>query len=459
MARELGEERLGRAAAPDAARVLRTSLGHDAAALCELGGQPVVCVDATIEGVHVDLGERPASFATKAVLRTLSDLAASAATPRALLLGLRAPEEAAEPRLRALLRGVERTGQRWGLSLVGGDCTAARVRWAHRDGDGRPAEWRSPVSRSAGEPGQLLVVTGPLGGSRLGRHLRPAPRTEEGEALARAGVRAFMDVSDGLARDTARLAATSGLALELDLEVVPLHRDARRAARTSGRSALEHALNDGEDHELLALVQPRVWKRLLASGALPQARVIGRSATGSELWLLDGGSVDDGMAWVDGPMEPERLAWTEPSPEATEALGVFLGEHLPAGAVVALDGDLGAGKTTLTRGIDGLGRRGDASDASRCTTSMKKMAPLQQLRRLDGGPREGALGRWRRRVAWCRGRGGRGVGRPGHALAARTAARRSASPIAVRRCGPLGFRVLGIRPMGSELAPVGSSTS
>lgn len=56
-------------------------------------------------------------------------------------------------------------------------------------------------------------------------------------------------------------------------------------------------------------------------------------------------------------MEPERLAWTSPSPEATEALGAFLGEHLPAGAVVALDGDLGAGKTTLTRGIGrGLGR-------------------------------------------------------------------------------------------------------
>ena len=283
--------------------VLRTSLGHDAAAL-ELGGRPVVCVDATIEGVHVDLGESPASFAAKAVLRTLSDLAASAATPRALLLGLRAPEEAAEPRLRALLRGVERTGQRWGCPLVGGDCTAAPgpIGLTVTAMGVLPSGLR-PVSRSAGEPGQLLVVTGPLGGSRLGRHLRPAPRLEEGEALARAGVRAFMDVSDGLARDAARLAATSGLALELDLEVVPLHRDARRAARTSGRSALEHALNDGEDHELLALVQPRVWKRLLASGALPHARVIGRSETGSGLWLLDGGERrrwDGSGGWTHG---------------------------------------------------------------------------------------------------------------------------------------------------------------
>ena len=270
------------------AGVLRTELGHDAAAL-ELGARPVVCVDATIEGVHVETGERPAAFANKAVLRTLSDLAASAATPRALLLGLRAPEDAPEPRLQALLRGVERTGMRWGCPLVGGDCTAAPGPIGLTvTALGTLASGVRPVSRAAGEEGQLLVVTGPLGGSRLGRHLRPVPRLAEGEALARAGVRCFMDVSDGLARDAARLAATAGVGLELDLAAVPLHRDSRRAARASARSPLEHALHDGEDHELLALAPPRSWRRLEATGALPHARVIGRSVGGSGLWLLDG---------------------------------------------------------------------------------------------------------------------------------------------------------------------------
>jgi len=65
----------------------------------------------------------------------------------------------------------------------------------------------------------------------------------------------MMDVSDGLAWDLYRLARASGV--RLVLEQVPLHRDARRAARASGRSPLEHALHDGEDHELVATLPAR----------------------------------------------------------------------------------------------------------------------------------------------------------------------------------------------------------
>ena len=97
-----------------------------------------------------------------------------------------------------------------------------------------------PPSRDRVRAGDLILLTGPVGGSRLGRHLRIRPRIDEGRWLWQKGARAMTDLSDGLARDVARLADRSGVAI--DIEQVAIHRDARRAARSSGRSALEHAL-------------------------------------------------------------------------------------------------------------------------------------------------------------------------------------------------------------------------
>ncbi|MDA0947776.1 MAG: hypothetical protein O2799_04615, partial [Planctomycetota bacterium] len=112
---------------------------------------------------------------------------------------------------------------------------------------------------------------------------------EQGEAFAAAGAGALMDLSDGLARDASRLAATSGVALELDLGAIPLHRDAHRAARSSGSLPVQHALHDGEDHELLALLPERAWTRLSGRPELRGACVVGRACAGRGLWLLDAG--------------------------------------------------------------------------------------------------------------------------------------------------------------------------
>jgi thiamine-monophosphate kinase len=133
------------------------------------------------------------------------------------------------------------------------------------------------------------VLTGPVGGSLLGRHLRIEPRFAAGRALFAAGARALMDVSDGLALDLSRLARASGLGIQL--ESVPIHADARRRARASGRPALEHALGDGEDHELIAGLPPRAARALLGRG-LPDCPAAARIATvvaRPGLWLaLDG---------------------------------------------------------------------------------------------------------------------------------------------------------------------------
>jgi thiamine-monophosphate kinase len=264
----------------------RTRAPHDAAVLRRLRGKPVVCCDACIEGVHFERSTPARAAGGKAARRALSDLAATAARPRALLLALSAPRTASEARLRGLIEGVRAGARRAGAELVGGDLACQRgpvhlsvTAIGEYEGAG------TPPARSRARAGDLVLLTGPVGGSRLGRHLVFEPRFAEGRFLAAAGAHALMDVSDGLAWDLFRLARSAGVAIELELESVPLHRD---AARLPG-SALAHALHDGEDHELIACISPARWKRCAqrARARFPRLRVVGRVRAGAGLVLRD----------------------------------------------------------------------------------------------------------------------------------------------------------------------------
>jgi thiamine-monophosphate kinase len=269
------------------------SLGHDAAVLARPGGRVVTCIDATFEGVHFTPSARAREVGAKAALRALSDLAATAAEPVALLLAVVAPRRTSEVWLRAAIAGADRAAARFGAALVGGDlacvegprgltCTAIGVlRGARR-----------PPGRDRARPGELVLLTGPVGGSLLGRHLAIEPRFAEARFLFAAGASAMMDVSDGLALDLSRLAARSRV--RIDLERIPVHADARRAARRDRRSAEAHALSDGEDHELLVTIGARAWRRSerTARRRFPRLAVVGRVRAGKGLFLRrdpDGG--------------------------------------------------------------------------------------------------------------------------------------------------------------------------
>jgi len=267
------------------ARALSAGLGNDAAVLARALHRPVLCVDQVIEGVHYDKGTPARLAGRKACARALSDLAASAAAPRVVLAALRAPPSARERDLRALLRGVDGCARAHGATLVGGDSACAPGPLALAvTAVGELAAPR-PLSRAGARAGDVVVATGPFGGSRLGRHLRIVPRLAEGLWLARRGAHALMDVSDGLGIDLARLARASRV--RIDLECVPVHPDARKAARRDGRSALEHALCDGEDHELLATVPPASLARLTreAPRCCPGLSVLGRVRRGAGVWV------------------------------------------------------------------------------------------------------------------------------------------------------------------------------
>ena len=125
---------------------------------------------------------------------------------------------------------------------------------------------RGAISRAGARVGDVVAVTGPLGGSLGGRHLRPLPRVFEALALNQAArVHAMIDLSDGLSSDLSHIACESGVGAILEAAWVPIHPDALAAALHDGRDPLDHALHDGEDFELCLTLSRPDFERLARS--------------------------------------------------------------------------------------------------------------------------------------------------------------------------------------------------
>jgi len=259
-----------------------TELGiGDDAALLRIGGTAVATQDLLVEGVHfrrTTIGAR--DLGHKALAVNLSDLAAMGAEPVAALVGLCLPPDALAPdELDALYDGMESLAGRHGVTLAGGDVTAGPALVLAVAAIGRALPGVAPLRRSGGRPGDLLCVTGALGAAAAGllaleepglaagldpvraealraAHRRPEPRLAAGRALAGAGARAMMDLSDGLALDGLRLARASGVVARIDLPCLPLADGVAEVAEAAGRDAALLAVSGGEDYELLAAVPP-----------------------------------------------------------------------------------------------------------------------------------------------------------------------------------------------------------
>jgi len=242
-------------------RGLISGVEHDAA---DLGGGLVVTQDTLVEGVHFRLdwlSWRELGFRAAAV--NISDLAASAAEPDALVVTLAAPGSVEADDVYGFYEGMAEAGVR----VAGGDTTASPAVVVTVTAIGRSE--RIP-GRAGARPGDLLVVTGPLGAAgaafRSGGYIRPPIRTEEGKRLG-AAAHAMLDVSDGIAVDAGHLARRSGVRCVVELDQVPL----------APGAALDD-LGFGEDYELLAAVADPL--------GFP---VVGRIAAGEGVELLSGG--------------------------------------------------------------------------------------------------------------------------------------------------------------------------
>lgn len=265
--------------------------GDDAAVLRTGTERIVLTADSVIEGVHFAAGTPWERVGRKLVARGLSDIAAMGALPLTVLLAAGLPSGFPDGDARKVLRGAFAMARRLAVSVSGGDLATTRGRaWFTITVVGRIPRGSRPLRRSGARPGDRILVTGSFGGSILGRHLRPSPRLAEGRRLARCrGVHAAIDVSDGLSLDLARLCEASGVGAELEGSSIPIAPAARRLARRTGRSALDHALGDGEDYELLVAASSATARRLTARTPPGQARmrVIGGITAGRRLGLRD----------------------------------------------------------------------------------------------------------------------------------------------------------------------------
>jgi len=276
---------------------LTVGLGDDAAALKQsAGAQTVVTTDLLTDGVDflVD-GVAPERIGHKALGVNLSDIAAMAARPVAAFVSLVLPrcgteKDSALELAKGLYRGMMPLAEEFGVVIAGGDTNSWEGPLAISLTVIGDTTARGALTRSGGRWGDQLLVTGKLGGSILGRHFDVEPRVREALLLhEQYELTAGMDISDGLALDTARLAKASGCGAVVDLTSLPLSDAAHQLSEQGGCSAVEHALGDGEDFELVLAVSREDAERVLRDqplGDVPLTR-IGELAEQPGLWQVD----------------------------------------------------------------------------------------------------------------------------------------------------------------------------
>ena len=253
--------------------LVRLGIGDDAAVLDMAGVKGcVVTVDLLTDRVDFVLGEvDPRRIGRKALAVNLSDLAAMASRPLAVVVALALPRSGGMDLAVALYEGLLPLAEHYGVAIAGGDTNSWDGPLAISITALGKTTRRGPLRRSGARPGDRILVTGSFGGSILGRHLDFEPRVSEALLLSQQyRLHAGIDVSDGLSLDLSRLLEESGCGAVLDLQAVPVADDAHRLAErlADGSTPLDHALADGEDFELILAVPPRDAKRMLAEQPL-----------------------------------------------------------------------------------------------------------------------------------------------------------------------------------------------
>ena len=242
---------------PKPSEEVLTGIGDDCAVIRpshQRGSLELLKTDALVEGVHFAKGTPLNKVGWKALCRPISDIAAMGGSPHHALITVAAPSDWGSAEWKALYRGIGKAAQEFGVTVVGGETVRSPGPLFLSVTLTGGVTKQNLKLRSGARPGDLICVTGKLGGSfKSGRHLNFQPRVAEGRWLGgERGITAMMDLSDGLGSDLPKLATESGCSFRVAADGLPLHQGC----------TLHEGVTDGEDYELLITVTAKHWPSL-----------------------------------------------------------------------------------------------------------------------------------------------------------------------------------------------------
>ncbi|MFC1586981.1 thiamine-phosphate kinase [Planctomycetota bacterium] len=265
----------------------------DDAAIVDISDHGLLAVTSDTIVQDIDFHVNPGTLfgiGWKALCISLSDIAAMGLPPLAATCTMSVPPEIDRLGMEEIYRGLKTAADRFQCPVIGGDLSAAPKGGLSLTstvfGTGN-----NPVTRDAAAAGDVIAVTGQLGGSLLGKHLNFTPRIAAGLHLnLNYEIHAMIDISDGLSGDLQHICRASGAGGLLIAEKIPVSQAAKEHAADTGTSSLEHALHDGEDFELLFTMAKEEWDKLAVDKSLDvMVTEIGEITSSEDLQIIQDG--------------------------------------------------------------------------------------------------------------------------------------------------------------------------
>jgi thiamine-monophosphate kinase len=303
LARIVDPSGVGRTSSPD----LIIGIGDDTAAWQSGDTIQLGTTDMLVQNVHFTLDTITwHDLGWKSLAVNISDIAAMGGTPTYAMISLGLPPDTEVESVAELYQGMAQIAHRFNMAIVGGNLTEAPLLIISPSLIGRAAKDKI-MTRSGARPGDQIAVTGYLGTAAAGlvmlnenlkfdpkissvlreAHLRPNPRVTEGQILTKGGVRAAIDISDGLIADLGHICEASKVKARVHLPDIPIHPAVKAAF---GEKALNLALAGGEDYELVFTASPAIIQNVVTQHAVPpQFTIIGQIEDGEpgKVILLD----------------------------------------------------------------------------------------------------------------------------------------------------------------------------
>jgi len=242
---------------------VKTGPGDDCAVVSPGPGNKfdlLLTSDPVIEGTHFKRGTNPAKIGHKAAGRVLSDIAAMGGTPLWILVNIEAPKSCPVITIEKIFTGINSLAEKFSVSVIGGDLCSGEKLSVHTFAVGQTPRGKA-ILRSGAKQGDIIFVTGSLGGSRIKeKHLTFEPRVREGAFLINHAT-SCIDLSDGIASDLFHICRASGTGAMIDTLTIPLN--PAIPSGTPRYARIRRALCDGEDFELLFTIPKNKEKSFL----------------------------------------------------------------------------------------------------------------------------------------------------------------------------------------------------